>query len=49
MFDVYRLWQKEALKYTESHPQDYDVIHHVTWGGLHLGSQLWRLPAPMKP
>ena len=45
--DVYRLWQKEALKHAEGLRQDYDVIHHVTWGGLHLGSHLWRLPAPM--
>jgi glycosyltransferase involved in cell wall biosynthesis len=28
-------------------PDRYDVVHHVAWGSLHLGSVLWRLPAPL--
>ena len=41
-------WQDAALRHVEAKPQrNYDVIHHVTWGSLHLGSALWRLPAPL--
>ncbi len=25
----------------------FDVMHHVSWGSLHLGSKLWRLPVPL--
>jgi glycosyltransferase involved in cell wall biosynthesis len=25
---------------------DFDVVHHVTWASLHVGSQLWRLEKP---
>jgi len=46
-YDGYRRWQDAAVREAESSPQDYDVIHHVAWGSLHLGSRLWRLPAPM--
>ena len=45
-YHAYLLWQDEALKYVQAQGQQYDVAHHVTWGGLHLGSQLWRLPIP---
>ena len=46
-YDVYRRWQDAALKHVAGSPQRYDVTHHVTWGSLHLGSPLWRLPMPM--
>jgi glycosyltransferase involved in cell wall biosynthesis len=40
-------WQDAALRYVEMQPQQYDVVHHVTWGSLRLGSKLWRLPIPL--
>jgi glycosyltransferase involved in cell wall biosynthesis len=46
-YDYYLRWQDAALRCAQALPGHYDVIHHVTWGGLHLGSQLWRLPVPM--
>jgi len=47
LYDVYRRWQDEALRDVQMRPQEYDVIHHVTWASLHLGSQLWRMPVPL--
>jgi glycosyltransferase involved in cell wall biosynthesis len=47
VYDVYRRWQDEALRQVRAHADRYDVAHHVTWGGLHLGSQLWQLPVPL--
>jgi glycosyltransferase involved in cell wall biosynthesis len=44
---VYLRWQDSALRYVEESRQQYDVAHHVTWGGLYLGSRLWRLPVPL--
>ena len=46
-YDAYRRWQDAALAAAETLPQDYDLVHHVAWGSLHLGSRLWKLPAPM--
>jgi glycosyltransferase involved in cell wall biosynthesis len=45
--DIYRRWQEIALAYAKGLTQQYDVVHHVTWGSLRLGSGLWRLPAPL--
>jgi glycosyltransferase involved in cell wall biosynthesis len=46
-YDIYGRWQKAALKIAEAQAKQYDVAHHVTYGGLHLGSMLWRLPIPL--
>jgi glycosyltransferase involved in cell wall biosynthesis len=46
VYDVYRRWQDEALRHVLARAEYFDVAHHVTWGGLHLGSQLWQLPVP---
>jgi len=46
-YDFYRCWQDAALRHVQMHPQHYDVMHHVAWGSLHLGSMLWRLPFPL--
>lgn len=46
-YDTYRRWQDAALRHVEEQARQYDVAHHVTWGGLHLGSELWRLPIPL--
>jgi len=43
-YDTIGHWQDAALKGVEA--QQYDVAHHVTYGGLHMGSMLWRLPIP---
>jgi glycosyltransferase involved in cell wall biosynthesis len=43
----YLSWQDAALRYVQMQPEQYDVVHHVSWGSLHLGSPLWRLPAPL--
>ncbi len=43
----YRRWQNAALRHVQMRPQQYDVVHHVTWGSLHLGSMLWQLSVPM--
>jgi glycosyltransferase involved in cell wall biosynthesis len=47
VYDVYLRWQNEALRYIAAQAEQYDVAHHVTWAGLHLGSQLWQLPVPL--
>jgi glycosyltransferase involved in cell wall biosynthesis len=46
-YDGYRRWQDAALKAVQLNPEHFDVTHHVTWASLHLGSKLWRLPAPL--
>ena len=46
-YDAYGRWQAAALRNVEAHAQQYDVAHHVTYGGLHMGSMLWRLPIPL--
>jgi glycosyltransferase involved in cell wall biosynthesis len=47
MLDSYLRWQDAALRHVEISGQQYDVVHHVTWGSLRLGSRLWQLPAPL--
>jgi glycosyltransferase involved in cell wall biosynthesis len=42
----YLRWQDAALAHVQRRPERYDVVHHVSWGSLHLGSQLWKLPTP---
>lgn len=46
-YDGYRRWQDAALRHVEEKPGQYDVVHHVTWASLHLGSMLWKLPVPL--
>ena len=46
-YDTYGRWQDAALRHVEEQARQYDVAHHVTYGGLHLGSMLWRLPIPL--
>jgi glycosyltransferase involved in cell wall biosynthesis len=47
VYDVYLRWQAAALKHVQESQQQYDVAHHVVYGGLHLGSMLWKLPIPL--
>ena len=46
-YDRYRRWQNAAYEYAAALGRDFDVMHHTGWGSLHLGSRLWRLPAPL--
>ena len=46
MYSGYLRWQRAAFERIRPRAREFDVIHHVTWGGLHLGSELWRLPVP---
>jgi glycosyltransferase involved in cell wall biosynthesis len=46
--DHYLRWQSAALEYLQGRPSGcFDVIHHVSWGSLHLGSRLWRMKTPL--
>jgi glycosyltransferase involved in cell wall biosynthesis len=47
LYHYYVSWQDAALRHVEMQPGRYDVVHHVAWGSLHLGTRLWRLPAPL--
>ena len=47
VYDLYRRWQDEIYDHEKALGSKYDVVHHVAWGSLHLGSRLWRLPAPL--
>lgn len=44
---TYRHWQRKALQYIQPCEGEFDIAHHVTWGGVHLGSELWRLSTPL--
>jgi glycosyltransferase involved in cell wall biosynthesis len=44
----YLRWQEAALEYAQRRdPGQFDVVHHVSWGSLHLGCTLWKLPVPL--
>jgi glycosyltransferase involved in cell wall biosynthesis len=45
-YDVYLQWQDAAVRHARSYGKEFDIAHHVVWGGLHLGTQLWQLPVP---
>jgi glycosyltransferase involved in cell wall biosynthesis len=47
VYERYLRWQDAALRQVEAAGRRYDVAHHVSWGSLRLGSQLWRLPVPL--
>jgi glycosyltransferase involved in cell wall biosynthesis len=46
-FDLYGRWQDAALRCAQETSKKYDVVHHVVFGSLHLGSSLWRMRAPL--
>jgi len=43
---IYYLWQKEIVRYARTLNTRFDVMHHVTWGSLKVGSFLWKLNLP---
>lgn len=46
-YDDYRRWQQRAYEHVVSMAAELNVVHHVTWGSLHLGSRLYQLPVPL--
>ena len=42
------LWQRHALTVARGLKSkvEFDLVHHVSWGSLHVGSQLWKLGKP---
>lgn len=49
MYISYWLWQKKIYRYINRNIDlnSIDLIHHVTWGSLKIGSQLYKLNIPM--
>ncbi|QHT67123.1 glycosyltransferase family 4 protein [Rhodocytophaga rosea] len=45
----YLIWQNNAARIAKELDKkiDFDVIHHVTWGSLQLGTAMWRLNKPL--
>jgi glycosyltransferase involved in cell wall biosynthesis len=45
----YAMWQLSALKVAKELVRDtsFDLAHHVTYGSVHVPSQLWRLGIPL--
>lgn len=45
----YALWQWCAVKVARSlqETERFDVVHHVTYGSIHVPSQLWRVGIPV--
>ncbi len=48
MYIYYILWQRWAYKRASvlHKSQKFDVVHHITWGSLQLGSFLYKLGVP---
>ncbi len=49
MYLYYILWQWNAYKQAvalHSH-YNFDVVHHVTWGSLQMGSFMYKINAPI--
>lgn len=44
----YLLWQYYAFKVAKikHNSLGYDIVHHVTYGSIQLGSYMWKLPIP---
>lgn len=49
MYLAYWLWQKKIYKYIVKNidTNKVDFIHHVTWGSLKIGTQLYKLRKPL--
>ncbi len=45
----YALWQWAALRVARKlmQTEPFDIVHHVTYGSIHVPSQLWRLGLPI--
>jgi len=48
MYLYYLLWQKKSLRIAKElqAQSSFDIIHHVTWGSIQLGSYLYKLNVP---
>jgi glycosyltransferase involved in cell wall biosynthesis len=42
-------WQWHALRVARQLDErhDFDLVHHVSWGSIHIGSPLWKLGKPL--
>jgi glycosyltransferase involved in cell wall biosynthesis len=45
LYETYTRWQEAVFR--QAPLESYDVVHHVTWGSLRLGSKMWQLPMPL--
>ena len=43
----YLVWQYRAWRTARRLPQEFDLVHHATYGSLQMGSWLWRLGKPL--
>lgn len=48
VYGTYLAWQWAALRHARrlAGARPFDLVHHLTWGSLKLGSWLWRLGTP---
>lgn len=46
MWLAYYIWQVKIYEYAKSLNFKFDVVHHLTWGSLKIGSALYKLDAP---
>ena len=44
----YLSWQRRALRKARrlARQIDFDLVHHISWGSIQMGSSLWRLNKP---
>lgn len=49
MYLYYLLWQWRVGSVAKNldREENFDLVHHITWGSLQLGSGLWRLKKPI--
>ncbi|MBC5992530.1 glycosyltransferase [Pontibacter cellulosilyticus] len=46
MYVAYFLWQLKIFNYVKKSNIQFDLVHHVTWGSLKVGSALYKLNTP---
>jgi glycosyltransferase involved in cell wall biosynthesis len=47
VYGLYLRWQDAAIDHAQGLHKQFDVVHHPVWASLHLGTRLWRMPAPL--
>jgi glycosyltransferase involved in cell wall biosynthesis len=46
MWLAYYVWQLKVYRYAKALGEAFDVVHHITWGSLKIGSALYKLGVP---
>lgn len=46
VYEHYWRWQRAAFEASKDIAERFDVVHHVSWGAILGGSQLWQLGKP---